>query len=315
MLDRFRAGDRRALARLITALDNNPNAHEVLDRLGPPAKRAHVLGVTGPPGVGKSTLLGGLIGGLRKRGSRVAVLAVDPQSPISGGALLGDRLRMSQIAAEDEDVFIRSISSRGTAGGLSASVRAITQLLERFGYDLVLIETIGVGQAEMAVLRIAEVVLLMVMPGTGDEVQWEKAGIIEVAHIVVINKADHPGVDRLEQELLDALGASDDKPIPPILRTVASRGQGVDAVIDCLQTILARTPVAGWRQMRTEIMQETEMMLGQRLAEIAEGDSKVSELAHDVAAGRLDLYSATEQALEHLLPRLLRQQVSEEQTQ
>ncbi|MDD4890970.1 MAG: GTP-binding protein, partial [Phycisphaerae bacterium] len=272
------------------------------------------IGITGPPGVGKSTLLGRLISGFRARGKRVAVLAVDPQSPISGGALLGDRLRMAEAAAGDDDVFIRSLSSRGVAGGLSASVRWISRLLERFGYDVVLVETIGVGQAELAVLRVADVVMLMVMPGTGDGVQWEKAGLIEVAHLVVINKADHPGVDRIEQELRDALepnpGSGDParvgprRVVPPILRTVASTGDGVAAVVEQLDGMLADRPAADWHQVRTELLQEAEMLLGQRLQEIADSDPRVSDLARAVAAGTLDLSSAAEDTLRQLLAKL-----------
>ncbi|MCG3180306.1 MAG: hypothetical protein BIFFINMI_02665 [Phycisphaerae bacterium] len=304
LVERFKAGDRRALARLITLLDNHPDSRDLLERLAPPAPGGAVIGITGAPGVGKSTLLGGLIAGLRRRNHRVAVLAVDPESPITGGALLGDRLRMARVAAADEDIFIRSLSSRGVAGGLSASVHAISQLLLRFGYDRVLVETIGVGQAEMAVLRVAEVVVLMVMPGTGDEVQWEKAGLIEVAHLIVINKADHPGVERLEQELIDALSAGQESRVPPILRTVASRDEGVDAVIDNLEEIVSRRPGLNWLQMRTEILQEAEMLLGRRLRELADQDESLDDLARAVALGQRDIYGATEETLRRLLPRL-----------
>ncbi len=314
LLEGVRRGDRRALARMITLLDNDPHARRLLDGLGSPGRRTGIVGVTGPPGVGKSTLLGGLIAQFRRRGKRVAVLAVDPESPISGGALLGDRLRMAEVAADDEDVFIRSLSSRGVAGGLSGSVRSICRLLERFGFDIVLVETVGVGQGEMAVLRVAEVVMLMVMPGTGDGVQWEKAGLIEVAHLVVINKSDHPGVDRIQQELRDALQGVPDvctadgqrrRPVPPILRTVASEGVGVEAVADNLLRMLDTHPAADWHQVRTEILQEAEMLLGQRLRELADADADVSDLARAVARGECDLSAATEQALGRLLPRLL----------
>lgn len=312
ILQRFKAGDRRALARLITLLDNDPDAHRLLDELDPVEKRAGVIGITGPPGVGKSTLLGRLIAGFRARGRRVAVLAVDPQSPISGGALLGDRLRMAEVAAGDADVFIRSLSSRGAAGGLSNSVRWVSRLLERFGYDIVLVETVGVGQAELAVLRVADVVMLMVMPGTGDGVQWEKAGLIEVAHLVVINKADHPGVDLIESQLRDALEPNGAEParvgspraVPPVLRTVASEGVGIDAVVARLEGMLANRPGVDWHQVRTEVLQEVEALLCQRLAEIAEDDSELIALSQAVANGTMDLSVAAEQALARMLPRL-----------
>jgi LAO/AO transport system kinase len=310
LLDRFKSGDPRALARLITCLDNAPDAHKLLEELGPAAKRAGVIGVTGAPGVGKSTLLSRLIGAFRARGKRVAVLAVDPQSPISGGALLGDRIRMADAAAGDADVFIRSLSSRGVAGGLSASVRWICRLLERFGYDIVLVETVGVGQAELGVLRVADVVVLMVMPGTGDAVQWEKAGLIEVAHLVVINKADHPGVERLEQELRDALNPPSGQiasavglPGSPILRTIASENVGIDAVVDELLSTLAAHPRVDWHQARTEILQEAEMLIGQRLGELAE-DGELIDLSRAVATGDVELSAAAETILRRLLPRV-----------
>ena len=319
LLERFRRGDRRAMARLITLLDNDWHAHKLLDRLGRPRGQASVIGITGPPGVGKSTLLGGLIAGLRARGRRVAALAVDPESPISGGALLGDRLRLADVAARDPDVFIRSLSSRGVAGGLSASVRWICRLLEHADYDIVLLETVGVGQAEMAVLRVADLVLLMVMPGTGDSIQWEKAGLMEVAHLVVINKADHEGVDRIEQELRDAMNtgqgdAGSARQIPPILRTVASEGVGIEAVIDRLESAIRSRPPVDWHQVRTEILQEAEMLLGQRLRELADRDEGLVEMAHVVARRQQDLSSAASEVLNRLLPRLIDESRSDDQT-
>lgn len=308
LIARFDAGDRRSLARLITRIDNDPSiGPQLLAELGPAKARAAIIGITGAPGVGKSTLLGRLIGGYASRGRRIAALAVDPQSPISGGALLGDRIRMAEPAARDGDVFIRSLSNRGATGGLSASVRWICRLLERFGYDLILLETVGVGQSELAVLRVADIVVLMVMPGTGDTVQWEKAGLVEVCHMVVINKADHPGVERVEQELREALRdgvANGGEGCRPILRTVANEDIGVASVLDQLDGLLAARPPLEWHQAQTEILQEAEMLLTQRLDRLGRGDPQLGELARAVAAGKLDISAAAQSVLLTLLPRL-----------
>jgi LAO/AO transport system kinase len=299
LLEGFRAGDRRALARLITLLDNNPDGHRVLDELGPAANRAGVIGVTGAPGVGKSTLLGRLIGAFRARGRRVAVLAVDPQSPISGGALLGDRIRMAEPAARDEDVFIRSLSSRGVAGGLSASVRWITRLLERFGYDIILVETVGVGQDEVDVARLADVTVVVLVPGMGDDVQALKAGIMEIADVFLVNKADQPGASRLERELKAAIGlaARPDGWTPPIVPTVASEGKGIDEALAAIQSFrdsgLRKDRAAGTWALRLR------EMLRERLMERLPA-GEIEAAGREVAARTRDPYTIVDDWLKRI---------------
>ena len=206
--DAAMAGDRRALARLLTAVENRTALGEAaLRRLYQRAGRAHVVGITGPPGSGKSTLVAALIGEVRKAGRAVAVVAVDPSSPITGGALLGDRVRM-QAHAGDRDVFIRSMAARGHAGGLASTTSAATAVLDAAGFDLVLVETVGTGQSEVEVAAAADTTVVLESPEMGDEVQAIKAGLLEVADLVVVNKGDRPGAQRTAGQLRAMLVAS-----------------------------------------------------------------------------------------------------------
>jgi len=223
-------GDMRALARAATWLENDaPEASSLLQELSTNSRKALVLGITGPPGAGKSTLCDQLIRVVRAQGKRVAVIAVDPSSPITGGALLGDRIRM-QRHHDDPGVFIRSMATRGWQGGLAKTTGDLVKLLEAAGYEVVIIETIGVGQAEVDVARVAGVTVVVLVPGAGDDVQAIKAGIMEIAQVFVINKADLPGADRLEQELRSSL-ALNGGAVPPIIKVVASEGKGVDELL------------------------------------------------------------------------------------
>ena len=202
------AGDRLALARLLTAVENrSPLAEAALRDLYPRAGRAHIVGITGPPGAGKSTLVASLIGHVRGLGRPVAVVAVDPSSPITGGALLGDRVRM-QAYASDPDVFIRSMAARGHAGGLSSSTSAAAAVLDAAGFDLILVETVGTGQSEVEVASAADTTVVLESPEMGDEVQAIKAGLLEVADIVVVNKGDRPGAQRTASQLRAMLSAA-----------------------------------------------------------------------------------------------------------
>lgn len=233
--ERLHAGDRRSLGRAISALENGgADAGAIRAALAGAVGRAHVIGVTGPPGGGKSTLVASLIGGLRARGRTVAVVAVDPSSPITGGAVLGDRIRMGEHQA-DGGVFIRSMASRGHLGGLARSAADVVDLLDAAGFDCVIVETVGAGQSEVEITRIADTRLVVCPPGLGDDIQAIKAGLLEIADAFIVSKADLPDAPRTEQELLAMLrlrGA--DAPRPPVLRTVATSGEGVPELCDWL---------------------------------------------------------------------------------
>jgi LAO/AO transport system kinase len=234
--------ERRPLARLLTLVEDGPVdvQRDVVARLHPKAGGARLIGITGAPGVGKSTVTSALVGRLRARGRRVAVLAVDPSSPLTGGALLGDRIRM-QAHHGDDGVFVRSMAARGHLGGLAAAVPAAVLVLDAAGFDDVILETVGVGQSEVDVASMADTTLLVLAPGLGDGVQAAKAGILEVADVLVVNKADQPGAARLESELHGMLalgretsaGPADDWSVP-VVRTVAVHDDGVDAVLDAV---------------------------------------------------------------------------------
>ena len=214
--------DLRSLARAATAIeDGSPETTRILRDLTVPPGRALVVGITGPPGAGKSTLVDQLTTHYRNAGLRVAIIAVDPTSPVTGGAILGDRIRMTRHHG-DPGVFIRSVASRGAQGGLSRAVKGLVQLFAGSGWDVVLIETVGVGQGEIEVARLARVTVVVLVPGSGDDVQAMKAGILEIASVLVINKADLPGADKLELEL------HMERPEVPLVKTIASEGKGID---------------------------------------------------------------------------------------
>ena len=249
--DAARAGDRRALARLLTAVENHtPLAEAALRRLYPLAGRAHLVGITGPPGAGKSTLVAALIADLRAAGRSVAVVAVDPSSPITGGALLGDRVRM-QAYASDDGVFIRSMASRGHAGGLASTSAAAAAVLDAAGFEMVLLETVGTGQSEVEVAAAADTTVVLEAPEMGDEVQAIKAGLLEVADIVVVNKGDRPGAQRtaaqLRAMLVPTVARSDadpDKPRPKrpeVLVTTAVSGEGIAELLTALDRLRPAT--------------------------------------------------------------------------
>ena len=310
------AGDRRALARLLTAVENRtPLAEAALRRLYGLAGRSHLVGITGPPGAGKSTLVAALIGELRAAGRSVAVVAVDPSSPITGGALLGDRVRM-QAYAGDRDVFIRSMASRGHAGGLASTSGAAAAVLDACGFDVVFIETVGTGQAEVEVAAAADTTVVLEAPEMGDEVQAIKAGLLEVADLVVVNKGDRPGAQRTASQLRAMLvaaaprvgpdGAAGEGPRrrpkrPEVLVTTAATGGGVPELIAALdrhRAAGAGDDGAAARLARAEA--QVWAILAERLrGSLRDGGSatQTESVLRDVAEHRLDPYTAADRLL------------------
>lgn len=236
-LERFSSGDRRALARIITLVENRSReVPRLMGVLYPKCGRARVLGVTGPPGAGKSTLTDKLIGRLRAQGRRVGVVAVDPSSPFSGGAILGDRVRMQEHFL-DEGVFIRSLSTRGRHGGLARATREVVHLLDAFGFDDVLVETVGVGQTELDIMRLAQTTMVVLVPEAGDTIQVMKAGLLEIADIFIVNKADREGARRLKNELEVMLQLRPDANWQvPVLLTQGTDGTGVEELVAAIQS-------------------------------------------------------------------------------
>jgi len=235
--EKILAGDRRAIARAISAVESSePAGIELLKLLFPKTGQAYVVGVTGSPGVGKSTLVEKLAAEYRRAGVRVGIVAVDPTSPFSGGAILGDRIRMQALSA-DEGVYIRSMATRGHLGGLAPAVQDVVTILDAAGCQVILIETVGVGQDEVEIARHADVTVLLLVPGMGDDVQTFKAGVMEIADLYVVNKSDRPGADRVEQEVTAMLGMSErrDDWKPPVLKTVATTGAGISDLREALE--------------------------------------------------------------------------------
>jgi len=290
------SGDVRAIARAATSIENRAaDAEPLLRELFPRTGRAVIVGVTGAPGSGKSTLVDQMVRALRQEGRRVAVIAVDPTSPYTGGAILGDRIRM-QRHHDDPGVFIRSMATRSWLGGLARATTDMALLLDAAGYEYVLVETVGVGQDEVEIARLADVTVVLLAPGMGDDVQAMKAGIMEIADVFVINKSDLPGADRLERELKASLALSGRKPDtrPPIALTVAHEGRGIGEALAAVQTRLQRgvrreRAVTAWSMALREMLRE-------RLLE-RYSDVNFEQAAAEVAARRRDPYSVVDEWL------------------
>ena len=310
LVERARSGDARSVARLISLVeDASPLLREVMSGLVKVAGEradggAHIVGITGSPGVGKSTSTNALVGALRAQGKRVGVLAVDPSSPFSGGALLGDRIRM-QDHALDREVYIRSMASRGHLGGLSWAAPQALRVLDAAGCDVILVETVGVGQSEVEIASMADTTLVLLAPGMGDGVQAAKAGILEIGDVYVINKADRDGADQVRRELRSMLALAERPPgawQPEIVKTVAMTGEGVDKVVAALEAHLAHLRTSGelearrLRRAREEIEAIAVTSLRERWGDV-HARTELDDLAEQVVAGRTDPYTAADELL------------------
>jgi len=302
---KVRAGDVRAISRAITTIENHSaESEELLRQLFPHTGKAYLTGVTGAPGTGKSTLVDRLAAYHRKREDRVGVIAVDPTSPYSGGAILGDRIRM-QGHASDTGVFIRSMATRGFLGGLARSTAEVALLLDAAGKRQVLIETVGVGQDEIDIVRLADCVLVVLVPGLGDDIQNMKAGLMEIGDIFVLNKADREGADRLEEQLhaMLSLVMPRDGWHPPVLRTVATENRGVEELASTVEKFRKHFESSGQRrQKHIELWQNRLIeMLESRLLEKVlggkEGEARLRALAAEVAERRKDPFTAVSEIL------------------
>ena len=291
-------GERRPLARLLTRIENgDPLVRRLLPQLFSAGHGAHVVGITGPPGSGKSTLVNALITEWRKRGRRVGILAVDPSSPYTRGAILGDRIRMMEHAA-DRDVFMRSMASRGELGGLAATTWIAAAALDAAGYDPVLIETVGAGQSEVEVARLAETTVVVEVPEMGDEVQAIKAGLLEVADIITVNKGDRPGADRAARQLramLSTAGGRVTRQPPPVLMTTATTADGVVALADAIDAhrSVARTPVEARERAASQVRRALADLAAGRAAESPQWE----EMLEAVGQRTLDPITAAERLL------------------
>ena len=306
LVEKARAGDARSVARLISLVeDASPLLRDVMAGLAPYAGNAQVVGLTGSPGVGKSTSTSALVGALRKADKRVGVLAVDPSSPFSGGALLGDRVRM-QDHALDRDVYIRSMASRGHLGGLSWTTPQALRVLDAAGCDVILVETVGVGQSEVEIAGLADTTMVLIAPGMGDGIQAAKAGILEIGDIYVINKADRDGADQVRRELRSMLALAE-RPEgawkQPIIKTVASKGEGVEEVVEAIDQHRAWLEASGeldkrrLRRARDEIEAIAVTALREQWRSVHE-HTELDGLAVKVVAGDTDPYTAADRLLE-----------------
>ncbi len=316
LLDQARQGERAALARLLTLVEQGGDAAAAVDRpVFAGGATAPTVGVTGSPGAGKSTLVNALVHRARADGRQVAVLAIDPSSPFTGGAILGDRVRMGDHAL-DEGVFIRSMASRGHLGGLAVATPQSARLLAAVGYDLILIETVGVGQVEVEVAGEADLTVVVVNPGWGDAVQANKAGLMEIADVFVINKADRPGAQATRRDLEQMLALSADadrpgpsragaRPRPAVVDTVATRGEGIDQLWSDLEATRAQLDASGEGQRRRRARTEAELerVTAARLAERARGLSSgpaYDRVRDEVLARRLAPWDAADQLIDPL---------------
>jgi LAO/AO transport system kinase len=307
-VERIRHGEVRALARAISTIeDGRPESTALLKALFPFSGRARVLGLTGAPGAGKSTLVDQLAREYRKQERTVGIIAVDPTSPYSGGAILGDRIRM-QAHHADPGIYIRSMATRGFLGGLARATTDAATVLDASGKDLVVIETVGVGQDEVEIVRLADITVVILVPGMGDDVQSLKAGIMEIADIFVINKSDREGADRVEREIraMQTLAIRSDQWTPPVIKTVATEGKGVAELAAAVagyekflgqKDLLLKKKISNWRERLIEMLRET---LLERLLREHVPEAEIARLAAEIAEHRRDPYSLVEEIVGRL---------------
>ena len=293
----MRAGDVRALAKVISMVENGDGpVRSVIKELASATSGARVIGLTGAPGAGKSTVTSALVGAFRERGERTAVLAVDPSSPFTGGALLGDRVRM-QDHATDPGVFIRSMGSRGQLGGLAAATPQAVRVLDAAGFGVILIETVGVGQAEVEIASAADTTAVLVVPGMGDAIQAAKAGVLEVADVLVVNKADRPETQRTVRDLRSMVALADDaRWRPPVVTTVATTGEGVDELVRQLDRHWGWLTEGGERERR-RLERARDEVTALAFGALRERLTVPDELAARVADGRLGPHEAADELL------------------
>ncbi len=296
LLERFRNHDRNALSRLVSLVARGERSDQILEKLGRPARPARVVALTGSGGVGKSTLTGKLIEQVRERGLTVGVLACDPQSPLTGGALLGDRFRMPS-RPDDDGVFIRSLATAGGRGAVAEHLDALIRLLEAYGFEVILIETVGAGQGDTAVRGLVDVLVLLLQPETGDDLQWEKAGLLEVADAIVIHKADLPGAERVEAQVLATQALSMAPPVP-VLRVSARTGAGLAELWSAIAALpLRRGNNAG----AGDLVGLAQALLAERFAAARRGgDADLALLLDRWQRGELDARTAAAELLQRL---------------